>query len=69
MLQTDGRVGALLITCPLTPTGHDLTHYGALTAECDDGFDLMLKRRGEALTKGWYQSQVAGIDRIEANIE
>jgi glycine/D-amino acid oxidase-like deaminating enzyme/nitrite reductase/ring-hydroxylating ferredoxin subunit len=40
-----------------------------LTAQCDDGFDLMLKRRGEDLTKSWYQSQVAGIDSIEANIE
>jgi len=29
----------------------------------------MLKRRGEDLTKSWYQSQVAGIDSIEANIE
>ena len=36
-----------------------------LTAQCDDGFDKLVSRRGEELAKLWYQSQAAAIDRIE----
>ena len=36
-----------------------------LTAQCDDGFDKLVSRRGEELAKLWYQSQVSCIDRIE----
>jgi glycine/D-amino acid oxidase-like deaminating enzyme/nitrite reductase/ring-hydroxylating ferredoxin subunit len=40
-----------------------------LTAQCDDGFDRLIGRRGEEIAKLWYQSQAACIDRIEANQE
>src|ERR1044071_8552052 len=35
-----------------------------LTAQCDDGFDQLIRRRGEDTAKLWYQSQAACIDRI-----
>jgi glycine/D-amino acid oxidase-like deaminating enzyme len=38
-----------------------------LTAQCDDGFDQLISRRGEKIARLWYQSQAACIDRIEAN--
>jgi glycine/D-amino acid oxidase-like deaminating enzyme/nitrite reductase/ring-hydroxylating ferredoxin subunit len=38
-----------------------------LTAQCDDGFDQLISRRGEEIAKLWYQSQAACLDRIEAN--
>ena len=37
-----------------------------LTAQCDDGFDQLVSRRGEEIAKLWYQSQAACIARIEA---
>ena len=37
-----------------------------LTAQCDDGFQQMLARRGDALTTTWFESQRSAIDRIEA---
>jgi hypothetical protein len=37
-----------------------------LTAQCDDGFDRLISRRGEDLARLWYQSQAACIDRIAA---
>ena len=36
-----------------------------LTAQCDDGFDKLISRRGEETAKLWYESQAACIDRIE----
>ncbi len=36
-----------------------------LTAQCDDGFDKLISRRGEDIARLWYQSQAACIDRIE----
>ena len=39
---------------------------GHLTAQCDDGFQQMLARRGADLTKAWFESQTIAIDRIEA---
>jgi glycine/D-amino acid oxidase-like deaminating enzyme/nitrite reductase/ring-hydroxylating ferredoxin subunit len=36
-----------------------------LTAQCDDGFDKLINRRGEEIATLWYQSQAACIDRIE----
>ena len=36
-----------------------------LTAQCDDGFQQMLTRRGD-LTTRWFESQRSAIDRIEA---
>jgi glycine/D-amino acid oxidase-like deaminating enzyme len=38
-----------------------------LTAQCDDGFHQLIGRRGQENATAWYQSQAAGIDRIEAN--
>jgi glycine/D-amino acid oxidase-like deaminating enzyme/nitrite reductase/ring-hydroxylating ferredoxin subunit len=38
-----------------------------LTAQCDDGFHQLIGRRGQDIATAWYQSQAAGIDRIEAN--
>ena len=35
-----------------------------LTAQCDDGFDKLIGRRGEETAKLWYESQAACIDRI-----
>ena len=66
-----GKTGKSVVILDRGPIGKGMTSRTTahLTAQCDDGFDLMLKRRGEALTKAWYQSQVAGIDRIEANIK
>jgi glycine/D-amino acid oxidase-like deaminating enzyme len=65
------RAGKDVVILDRGPIGKGMTSRTTahLTAQCDDGFDLMIKRRGEELTKAWYQSQVAGIDRIEANIE
>lgn len=40
-----------------------------LTAQCDDGFDLLIKRRGEEAARLWYESQAAAIDTIENNID
>src|SRR5437764_4523130 len=36
-----------------------------LTANNDDGFRLMLKKRGDKLAKDFYVSQQAAIDRID----
>jgi glycine/D-amino acid oxidase-like deaminating enzyme/nitrite reductase/ring-hydroxylating ferredoxin subunit len=36
-----------------------------LTAQCDDGFEQLIGRRGEEIAKLWYQSQAASINRIE----
>jgi glycine/D-amino acid oxidase-like deaminating enzyme len=65
------KAGKSVVVLDRGPIGKGMTSRTTahLTAQCDDGFDLMIKRRGEDLTKAWYQSQVAGIDRIEANIE
>jgi glycine/D-amino acid oxidase-like deaminating enzyme len=65
------KAGRNVVVLDRGPIGKGMTSRTTahLTAQCDDGFDLMPKRRGEAMTRGWYQSQVAGIDRIEANIE
>jgi glycine/D-amino acid oxidase-like deaminating enzyme len=65
------KAGKSVLILDRGPIGKGMTSRTTahLTAQCDDGFDLMIKRRGEELTRTWYQSQVAGIDRIEANIE
>ncbi len=38
-----------------------------LTAQCDDGFDKLVSRRGEETARAWFESQAASIDRIETN--
>lgn len=65
------KAGKSVVILDRGPIGKGMTSRTTahLTAQCDDGFDLMLKRLAAALTKAWYESQVAGIDRIEANIE
>jgi glycine/D-amino acid oxidase-like deaminating enzyme len=63
------KAGKSVVVLNRGPIGKGMTSRTTahLTAQCDDGFDLMIKRRGEDLARLWYQSQVAGIERIEAN--
>ena len=63
------KAGKSVVIIDRGPIGKGMTSRTTahLTAQCDDGFDLMIKRRGEELTRGWYESQAAAIDRIEAN--
>jgi glycine/D-amino acid oxidase-like deaminating enzyme/nitrite reductase/ring-hydroxylating ferredoxin subunit len=63
------KAGKSVVVLDRGPIGKGMTSRTTahLTAQCDDGFDLMIKRRGEDLTRLWYQSQAAAIDRIEAN--
>jgi glycine/D-amino acid oxidase-like deaminating enzyme/nitrite reductase/ring-hydroxylating ferredoxin subunit len=63
------KAGKSVVILDRGPIGKGMTSRTTahLTAQCDDGFAQMLSRRGEELTRGWYQSQAAAIDRIEAN--
>jgi glycine/D-amino acid oxidase-like deaminating enzyme/nitrite reductase/ring-hydroxylating ferredoxin subunit len=63
------KAGKDVVILDRGPIGKGMTSRTTahLTAQCDDGFHEMLSLRGEELTKAWYQSQVASIDRIEAN--
>src|SRR5262249_12649207 len=63
------KAGKSVVVVDRGPIGKGMTSRTTahLTAKCDDGFAQMLSRRGEELTRGWYESQVAAIDRIEAN--
>jgi glycine/D-amino acid oxidase-like deaminating enzyme/nitrite reductase/ring-hydroxylating ferredoxin subunit len=65
------RAGKSVVILDRGPIGKGMTARTTahLTAQCDDGFDLMINRRGEDLARAWYQSQAAGIDSIEANIQ
>ena len=63
------KVGKKVVVLDRGPIGQGMTARTTahLTAECDDGFDELISRRGEDLARLWYQSQAAAIDRIEEN--
>jgi glycine/D-amino acid oxidase-like deaminating enzyme/nitrite reductase/ring-hydroxylating ferredoxin subunit len=63
------KAGKSVVILDRGPIGKGMTSRTTahLTAQCDDGFAQMLSRRGEELTRGWYESQAAAIDRIETN--
>jgi glycine/D-amino acid oxidase-like deaminating enzyme/nitrite reductase/ring-hydroxylating ferredoxin subunit len=63
------KAGKDVVVIDRGPIGKGMTSRTTahLTAQCDDGFDQLISRRGEDTVKLWYQSQAACIDRIEAN--
>ena len=63
------KAGKDVVIIDRGPIGKGMTSRTTahLTAQCDDGFDQLISRRGEDIAKLWYQSQAACIDRIEAN--
>ena len=63
------KAGRDVVVIDRGPIGKGMTSRTTahLTAQCDDGFDLLIKRRGEDIAKLWYQSQAACINRIEEN--
>jgi glycine/D-amino acid oxidase-like deaminating enzyme/nitrite reductase/ring-hydroxylating ferredoxin subunit len=60
--------GKSVVVVDRGPIGKGMTSRTTahLTAQCDDGFDKLIGRRGEETARLWYQSQAACIDRIEA---
>ena len=62
------KAGKDVVVIDRGPIGKGMTSRTTahLTAQCDDGFDQLISRRGEEIAKLWYQSQAACIDRIEA---
>jgi glycine/D-amino acid oxidase-like deaminating enzyme/nitrite reductase/ring-hydroxylating ferredoxin subunit len=65
------KAGKDVVIIDRGPIGKGMTSRTTahLTAQCDDGFDQLISRRGEEIAKLWYQSQAACLDRIEANQE
>ena len=65
------KAGKDVVVIDRGPIGKGMTSRTTahLTAQCDDGFDQLISRRGEETAKLWYQSQAACIDRIEANVK
>lgn len=65
------QAGRNVVVVDRGPIGMGMTSRTTahLTAQCDDGFDKLVARRGEELARLWYESQAAAIDRIEANQE
>jgi glycine/D-amino acid oxidase-like deaminating enzyme len=63
------KAGKDVVIIDRGPIGKGMTSRTTahLTAQCDDGFDQLISRRGEEIARLWYQSQAASIDRIEAN--
>lgn len=63
------KAGKDVVIIDRGPIGKGMTSRTTahLTAQCDDGFDQLISRRGEEIAKLWYQSQAACLDRIEAN--
>ena len=63
------KAGKDVVIIDRGPIGKGMTSRTTahLTAQCDDGFDLLIKRRGEDIAKLWYESQAACIDRIQEN--
>jgi glycine/D-amino acid oxidase-like deaminating enzyme/nitrite reductase/ring-hydroxylating ferredoxin subunit len=63
------KAGKRVIVVDRGPIGMGMTSRTTahLTAQCDDGFDKLIARRGEPLAKLWFESQAASINRIEAN--
>lgn len=62
------KAGKDVVVIDRGPIGKGMTSRTTahLTAQCDDGFDQLISRRGEEIAKLWYQSQAACIDRIES---
>ena len=58
------KAGKDVVIIDRGPIGKGMT---SRTAQCDDGFDQLISRRGEETAKLWFQSQATCIDRIEAN--
>lgn len=63
------KAGKPVVVVDRGPIGKGMTSRTTahLTAQCDDGFDQLIGRRGEDIAKLWYQSQAASIDWIETN--
>jgi glycine/D-amino acid oxidase-like deaminating enzyme/nitrite reductase/ring-hydroxylating ferredoxin subunit len=63
------KAGKDVVIIDRGPIGKGMTSRTTahLTAQCDDGFDQLISRRGEDIAKLWYQSQAACLDRIEGN--
>lgn len=63
------KAGKAVVVVDRGPIGKGMTSRTTahLTAQCDDGFEKLISRRGEEMAKAWFQSQAASIDRIEAN--
>jgi glycine/D-amino acid oxidase-like deaminating enzyme len=63
------KAGKKVVVIDRGPIGKSMTSRTTahLTAQCDDGFEQLIGRRGEETARLWYQSQSAAIDRIEAN--
>jgi glycine/D-amino acid oxidase-like deaminating enzyme/nitrite reductase/ring-hydroxylating ferredoxin subunit len=61
------KAGKKVVVLDRGPIGQGMTARTTahLTAECDDGFDELISRRGEDIARLWYQSQAASIDRID----
>lgn len=61
-------IGQDVVVIDRGPIGKGMTSRTTahLTAQCDDGFEKLVNRRGEDIAKLWYQSQAACISRIEA---
>jgi glycine/D-amino acid oxidase-like deaminating enzyme/nitrite reductase/ring-hydroxylating ferredoxin subunit len=62
------KAGKDVVVVDRGPIGKGMTSRTTahLTAQCDDGFDKLIGRRGVDIAKLWYQSQAACIDQIEA---
>lgn len=62
------RAGRSVVVIDRGPIGKGMTSRTTahLTAQCDDGFDKLIARRGEDMAKRWYESQAASIDQIES---
>src|SRR6185295_17005655 len=65
------KAGKDVVVLDRGPIGKGMTSRTTahLTAQCDDGFDQLIRRRGEDTAKLWYRSQAASIDRIEAVVK
>jgi glycine/D-amino acid oxidase-like deaminating enzyme len=63
------KAGQDVVVVDRGPVGKGMTSRTTayLTAQCDDGFEQLVSRRGEEIARLWYQSQAACIDRIQAN--
>ena len=50
------KAGKDVVVIDRGPIGKGMTSRttGHLTAQCDDGFDLLIERRGEDIAKLWY---------------
>ena len=65
------KAGKGVVVIDRGPIGKGMTSRTTahLTAQCDDGFDQLINRRGEEIAKLWYQSQAACIDPADVLLE